>query len=81
MQQFPNNPALRKIAQKRELELLDFSADELKQIQDAEDQMNEMASQQTVQPTQQAPASQPSPQMQPQQGEIADLLAELQSVS
>ena len=31
--------ALRKIAQKRELELLDLTPEELKQVQDAEDQV------------------------------------------
>lgn len=36
LQQFPNNPVLRQIAQKRELELLDLTPDELKQVQDAE---------------------------------------------
>ena len=39
LSQFPNNIALRKIAQKRELELLDLTPEELKQVQDAEDQV------------------------------------------
>ena len=51
---FPNNAALRKIAQKRSLEIVDLSADELKQVQDAEDQAQTMAQQpaQPVQPQQ-----------------------------
>jgi len=43
MSQFPNNTALRKIAQKRELEILDLSPEELKQVEEAEDKANEMA--------------------------------------
>lgn len=36
--QFPDNQVLRQIAQKRELELLDLTADELRQVNDAEKQ-------------------------------------------
>jgi len=43
MSQFPKNTALRKIAQKRELEILDLSPEELKQVEEAEDKANEMA--------------------------------------
>lgn len=39
LSQFPNNPALRKIAQRRELEMLKLTPEELKQVEDAEDQM------------------------------------------
>ncbi len=49
MQQFPDNSALRKIAQKRELELLDLTSDELKQIEDAEDQAVQQRASQTSQ--------------------------------
>ena len=38
MQQFPNNQALKKIAQRRMLESVDFTPDELKQVQEAEEQ-------------------------------------------
>lgn len=38
LQQFPNNVALRKIAQRRELESLDLSPEELKQVEEAEQQ-------------------------------------------
>lgn len=38
-QQFPNNKALKMIAQKRELEILDLSPEELKQVEDEEKQM------------------------------------------
>lgn len=46
LQQFPNNPALRKIAQKRMLELLNVTPEELKQIEDAEEQTTEPVQQQ-----------------------------------
>lgn len=54
MQQFPNNPALRKIAQKRELKILNLSPDELRQVEEAEDEAQQMA-QQGMDPNQQAP--------------------------
>jgi len=38
MSQFPNNVALRKIAQKRELEALDLTPEELRQVEEAEEQ-------------------------------------------
>src|SRR3990167_3000652 len=38
MSQFPTNIALRKIAQKRELEMLDLTPEELRQVEEAEDQ-------------------------------------------
>lgn len=54
MSQFPNNSALRKIAQKRELEILDLTPEELKQVEEAEDQAMQMAQQATQQPQQSA---------------------------
>lgn len=39
LSQFPNNLALRKIAQKRELEMLDLTPEELKQVEEAENVM------------------------------------------
>lgn len=39
MSQFPNNQALAKIAQKRMLEIVDLSPDELKQVEDAQQEM------------------------------------------
>lgn len=39
LSQFPNNPALRKIAQKRELEMLDLTPEELRQVEEAEEQL------------------------------------------
>lgn len=42
LQQFPNNMALRKIAQKRQLESLDLSGEELKQISEEEDKNAQM---------------------------------------
>ena len=39
LQQFPNNPVLKKIAQKRMLETLDISPDELSEIQESEENL------------------------------------------
>ena len=59
LSQFPNNLALRKIAQKRELEMLDLTPEELKQVEEAEEQLQtQMQAQQQIQPNQgQAPQS------------------------
>jgi hypothetical protein len=40
-QQFPNNPALRKISQKRQLKILDLSPEELKEVEEGEKKMEE----------------------------------------
>jgi hypothetical protein len=58
--QFPNNPALRKIAEKRMLELVDLTPEELRQVEEAEEQVIQMAAQQT-----QAPQAQPQLQLAP----------------
>ena len=49
MSQFPNNPALRKIAQKRELEILDLTPEELRQVEEAEEQITQQSLQQPTQ--------------------------------
>lgn len=41
LQQFPNNPALRKIAQKRMLEIVDLAPEELRQVEEAEKQIEQ----------------------------------------
>lgn len=61
MQQFPNNVALRKIMQQRELKLLDLTATELKEVEDEETRMQEMQEQQMQ-------AGMAQPQMAPEQG-------------
>ena len=48
LQQFPNNQALRTISQKRMLEMLDLTPEELKQVEDSEKQTIPM---QEAQPT------------------------------
>lgn len=63
--QSPNNTALRKIAQKRQLELLDLSPDELKEIQDFEEMMAQQMQQQQLMQQQQA-QQQPQAPQQPQ---------------
>jgi len=73
--QFPTNTALRKIIQKRELDILDLTPQELKEIQEEEDRLQKQAEQMAMQ-AQQVPG-QPMPQpMQPQPMQ-ADLSAEL----
>ena len=78
MAQFPNNVALRKVLQKRELELLDLSPSELKEVEDEENRMQqEMALQvQQAQPQQ----TQSQPQMQMQQPP-EDLTPELEQLN
>ncbi len=70
--QFPNNTALRKIAQKRMLEAVDLSAEELKQVEDAENQA-ELQQTEAQQPAQEQPTQ--SPMGNPQ--EIQNLIGQL----
>lgn len=89
--QFPNNPELKKIAQKRQLELLDFTPEELKRVEEAQTaadqaEMEAMAAQQNAQtaapqPTQAPQEAVPSP-MQPQgDPEMDALMKELQTLA
>lgn len=82
LQQNPNNAVLRKIAQERQLGLLDLTPAELKEVQDEEDRMIEeqrkeqmMAMQPQVQPQPQQPQQQqaPQPQMEDLTGELDQL--------
>lgn len=84
LQQFPNNVALRQIAQKRQLELLDFTPAELKEVMEEEERQQEQVAQQTAQ--QSVQATQPiQPQATPtlnQPQEDEQLLSEIdQSLS
>ena len=64
LQQFPNNLALRTIAQQRELKLLDLTPEELKQVEEGEKQAAQMAQQgQPMSPDQQQLASTVQQQM------------------
>jgi hypothetical protein len=74
--QFPNNIALRKISQKRMLELVDLSPEELKQVEDAEEQMFQQQ-QQAQQAQQMQPVQQPQPVQSADGGEIEGLLNQL----
>lgn len=77
--QYPNNTSLKKIAQKRQLEMLDLNPSELKEVADEEEKVQEMMQQQAMM------QGQPQQQMQPQQpqeqvgdvGEIESLLGQL----
>ena len=48
LSQFPNNPALRKISQKRMLEMVDLTPEELKEVEQAEEQATMMAPQEEM---------------------------------
>ena len=64
LQQFPNNLALRTIAQQRELKVLDLTPEELKQVEEGEKQAAQMAQQgQPMSPDQQQLASTVQQQM------------------
>lgn len=78
--QYPNNMALRKIAQKRQLEILDLTAQELKEIQEEELRLQKeaemMAQQSKMQNTMQNQVAGQVTQPQPIQPQV-DLSAEL----
>lgn len=78
--QFPNNGALRKIAQKRELELLDLTPEELRAVEDEEDRLQEMA-QMAANPEQAQVQAQAQPQAQQQASPEMDLGPELEQLS
>ena len=63
---FPTNLALRKIAQKRSLEIADLSPAELKEVEDAEDQAQQMAQAQPMQTPGQSMQPTPQPMQLPQ---------------
>lgn len=80
--QFPENMELKKIAQKRQLELLDFTPDELKRVYEAEEQVEEQMQQQLQEPG--IPMQQPQPTPQGPVGaapnpELEASIAELES--
>lgn len=61
LQQFPNNSALRRIAQQRELKLLNLTPEEIREVQEAEENMQEKQLQQQPQQAQQAQVPQEEP--------------------
>lgn len=80
MAQFPNNTALKKILQQRELKLLDLTAAELQEVQDAQEQADQQEQQLAMagaQPTQGAAPAQPQ---QEQGGVDPNQLQELQQL-
>jgi hypothetical protein len=78
MSQFPDNKALRKIAQRRQLELLDFTPDELRQVEEAEKALEEQAEDQMAQVPQMGPQEAMTPQAPQQNPEEQQLLQGLQ---
>ena len=75
MSQSPNNPVLKKIAQKRQLQTLDLTPEELREIEDAEDKMQEQLMMQQQMATQ--PTPQPAQQLAPQE----DMSSEIQKLT
>jgi hypothetical protein len=75
----PQNPALRKIVMKRANELVDFTPEELREVEEAEEMMAQQAQMAAA-----GPADQPQPQAQPQppepQGVDPAQLQELQAL-
>ena len=72
LQQFPNNPALRMIAQKRELKILDLTPEELRQVEDAEKEAQKMAQAQQMMQMQQGQPPQEQPQNTPEEANLMD---------
>lgn len=66
-QQFPDNLALKKIAQRRELEILDLSPMELREIEEEEEKNAQMQQQMQMQQPQQPQTQQQQAQQQPQE--------------
>src|SRR3990167_4326520 len=83
LRMFPLNPALRKIAAKRSLEIVDLTPQELQEVNQAEEQMQrqipQMMSQDQTQPGQAVQPQQAS-QQQPQE-DLSPLLNELSSLT
>jgi len=79
LQQSPNNAVLRKISLRRGLQTLDLTPDELKQIEDEEDNMMKQAEQQAQE---QAAQTQPQQQVPPQETQQQpDLTAQLDQLA
>ncbi len=81
--QYPDNPALRKISQKRQLEILDLTPEELREVEEAEDKLQEQKMQMMMAQNQPQPVPgqpQPTPQaVAPAQTE--DLTPELEQLT
>ena len=75
LRMFPQNAALRKIAQSRSLEVVDLTPDELKQVEDSEEQLQEQLQQQAKEQT--LDTGTPAPIEQPQQ-ESSQVVNEIQ---
>lgn len=83
LQQFPNNSVLKRLAQKRELDLLDLSAQELKEVEEEEDKMAQAAGSapMAVPPAPPSAQGQPTPApQQPAQPAQEDVSAEMEKL-
>ena len=65
LSQFPNNTALKKIAQKRMLEIVDLTPEELREVEEAEEQAEKMMEQQAMMAGQPMQGQPSQPQGQP----------------
>jgi hypothetical protein len=74
MSQSPNNPALRKIAQKRQLGMLDLTIQEIREVEDAEEKMIEQ------QETQMLAAGQPQQAAGPDASAVSTIQGQLQQL-
>ena len=70
LQQFPNNTALRRIAQKRELEILDLTPEELREVEEDEKKQQELAQQQAQAEIAAQQAQQVQPQENPEEQQV-----------
>lgn len=76
--QFPDNPALNKIVQKRMLELVDFTPEEMREVDDYEKKKIEMMVQQPVQQPQPNPEEQQmGQQLEQSVGELSNLATQV----
>lgn len=76
LSQFPNNKALRKIAQKRELEMLDLTPTELREVEEAEKEAEAMAEA----AAQAGAGQQPNPEQEQLMGDVRSRLSQLSAL-
>lgn len=76
-QQFPMNPALNEIAQKRMLTIVDLTADEMRKVEDAEKQLQEQQAQQALMQQQAGQPAQPNPEVQQMTQQMGQLQTQL----
>lgn len=81
LQQNPNNMALKKIAQERQLGILDLTPAELKEVQDEEERLIQEQQRVMMMQSQPQPVQAPQPQPQQQAPQAPDLSPEIQQLT